>query len=194
MAIEGSAVFDYQDVKWDGKTETNIFEVRYEIYDVYHGVGLLLVGDLAITNQSVSNSKSTWKFTLFDGTTFQGETPYGSQPKYDVIKVLNNYFLDERKRFRIIKTDEHQYRFKCTHRDVVLTFTDNKVTYDFPDLGFSAEIEAGDLEAELIDYLKKQAEAGTDYPVDDNIYWVFWFSRHFNDDRLLKLLKDATNN
>lgn len=188
--IEGSAVFDYQDVKWDGKTETNMFTVRYEIYDVYHGVGLLPVGDLEITNQSVSNSKSAWKFTLFNGAVFQGETPYGSQPKYDVIKVLNDYFLAERKHFRLTKMTEHRYLFKCSHRNVVLTFTDDKVTYDFADLGFTKEIEAGDLEGELIDYLKKQADAGTDYPVDDNIYWVFWFSRHFNDEKMLKMMQN----
>lgn len=195
MAIEGSAVFDYKDVKWDGETETHMFSVRYEIYDIYHGVGLLPIGDMEITNKmSVSNSKSFWKFILFDGTIFQGEAPYGSQPKYDVIKILNDYFLDERKSFRLIKTSEHRYLVKCTHRNTVLTFTNDKVKYEFLDLDFSKEIDAGDLEGEIIDYLKKQDEAGTDYPVDDNIYWVFWFSRHFNDDRRLKLLKDMGNN
>lgn len=191
MTIKGSAVFDYKDLEFDGKTQTDIYSVRYEIYDTDLGAGMLPTGKLEIKEEmdSSSGNRRTWKLILFDGTIYQGESRGAEQAQSKAIDVLSDYFLDERNYFRLIKIDEHRYMVKSSHRNTILTFKNDKVKYEFLDLDFSKEIDAGDLEGEIINYLKKQEEAGTDYPVDDNICWVFWFSRHFNDDRRLELVK-----
>lgn len=185
--IKGSAVFENKDVKMDGAVETNVYSVQYEISSSY-SAGMLYTGDLETTH-ALDTNKVSWKLSVFDGTVLQGESAYPYEnAQRDVIDALTNHFKEERKGFRLTKTDDHRYLVKTSHREVALSFDDEKVEFNFLDLGFARKIDAGNLEEEIATYLKKQD--GKEEPVADNIYWVFWFSRYFNDEKMLKMMQN----
>ena len=170
--------------KCDDAADTEVSTVKYET----GGRWSLPMGE--VTTVKVGTT-TYYKFIQFNGDILQGKLELNEKDSVPsiIMRHLDEWFMGEYEDFQLTKIRDHEFYVRTVNRETLLTFEGGELIYYFSDLDFYCQTEAGDLEEKLEEYVADQKASGEYKPLWQNRYWVFFFSRHFDDDYQLKQLK-----